>query len=85
MSDAWWKALPPCGVVPVVRYQIVVRGRFGTALIGPLEGAVAKAAGERTNLTIDIVDQAHLQGVLRLLHDRGIEVISVNPIDSGAA
>lgn len=63
-----------------VGYRIVVRGEICEPLVGPLEGMVVEAAGEESTLAGDIIDQAHLQAVLNWLQDRGIEVVSVNPV-----
>ena len=38
---------------------------------------VVESAGEESTLLIDIVDQSHLQGVIRSLADRGIEIVSL--------
>ena len=67
-----------------VRYRIIVRGEIEASFVGPLTGLVVESAGDESTLLIDIVDQSHLQGVIRSLADRGIEIVSLG-VDSGAA
>jgi hypothetical protein len=67
-----------------VRYRIVIRGEIGEPLVGPLEGTSVELAGDESVLTVDLVDQAQLQGALSWLNDLGIEIVSVNPVDDEA-
>jgi len=67
-----------------VRYRIVIRGEIGDPLVGPLEGMSVEVAGEESVLTVDLVDQAQLQGALSWLNGLGIEIVSVNPVDKEA-
>jgi hypothetical protein len=62
-----------------VRYHVVVRGEIDSSLVGPLEGMVVERGGPEPTMAIDIVDQAHLQGVLRALHERGIAIVRLHP------
>lgn len=62
-------------------YRIVVRGELARPLVGPLEGMSVAAEGGETVLTGELVDQAHLRGALSVLHDLGLEIVSVNPAD----
>jgi hypothetical protein len=64
-----------------VRYRIVIRGEIGEPLVGPLEGMSIEVAGDESVLTVDLVDQAQLQGALSWLNDLGIEIVSVNPVE----
>jgi hypothetical protein len=64
-----------------VRYRIVIRGEIGEPLVGPLEGMSVEVAGEESVLSVDLVDQAQLQGALSCLNGLGIEIVSVNPVD----
>ena len=64
-----------------VRYRIVIRGEIGEPLVGPLEGMSVELAGDESVLTVDLVDQAQLQGALSWLNHLGIEIVSVNPVD----
>jgi hypothetical protein len=67
-----------------VRYRIVIRGEIDEPLVGPLEGMSVEVAGEESVLTVDLVDQAQLQGALSWLNDLAIEIVSVNPVDEQA-
>lgn len=67
-----------------VRYRIVIRGEIGEPLVGPLEGMSVELAGDESVLSVDLVDQAQLQGALSWLNDLGIEIVSVNPVEEEA-
>jgi hypothetical protein len=64
------------GRVPVT-YRIVVRGELTERFAEPLEGVV-ESAGDQSILSVEIVDQAQLQGILGWLYDHGIDLVSVN-------
>jgi hypothetical protein len=64
------------GRVPVT-YRIVVRGELTERFAEPLEG-VLESAGAQSILSVEIVDQAQLQGILGWLYDHGIDLVSVN-------
>jgi hypothetical protein len=55
----------------------VVQGCFGASPTGPLEGAVVEPQRSDSVLVVEIIDQAHLHGVLQALADRGIPLVSV--------
>jgi hypothetical protein len=61
------------------RYRIVVRGDVGPSFVEPFDGVTVESSSSESTLVIDAVDQTHLQGVLRVLHDRGVAIVSVNP------
>lgn len=63
-----------------VRYRIVIRGSIGEPLVGPLEGMTIECAGDESAVAGDIVDQAHLKGVIGWLSDLGVEIVSINPL-----
>ena len=63
-----------------VRYRIVIRGSIGEPLVGPLEGMTIEHAGDESAVAGDIVDQAHLKGVIGWLSDLGVEIVSINPL-----
>ena len=66
------------------RYRIVVRGRLGEHLatsFGQLE--LESKAGESV-LTGTVADHAQLHGLLDRLRDLGIQLVSVNPVDTSA-
>jgi hypothetical protein len=68
------------GRVPVT-YRIVVRGEVTERFAEPLEGVVVESAGDQSILSVEIVDQAKLQGTLGWLYDHGIDLVSVNPAE----
>lgn len=60
--------------------QILVRGRLGPELAAALEGFELAAAPDGcTRLSGTVPDQARLLGVLEMLDELHIEVVSVNP------
>jgi len=61
--------------------EIVVRGALGPELVAALDGfAVEHGADGCTRLVGAVPDQARLIGVLGMLDDLHIEVVSVNPV-----
>jgi hypothetical protein len=68
------------GRVPVT-YRIVVRGEVTERFAEPLEGVVVESAGDTSILSVEIIDQAKLQGTLGWLYDHGIDLLSVNPAE----
>jgi hypothetical protein len=60
-------------------YRIVVRGELARPLVGPLEDMAVQCEAGECVLTGELVDQAQLRGALSLLHDLGVEIVSVNP------
>jgi predicted transcriptional regulator with HTH domain len=62
-------------------YQIVVRGQSRTTLTGALEGMSVRFDGGNSVITGDIVDQSQLLGAVEWLADRGIQIVSVTPLD----
>jgi hypothetical protein len=67
-----------------VRYSIVVRGGLADRTLERLEGLEARHWPGRTELVGDVVDQAHLVGLLSELSRAEIEVISATPVSGGA-
>ncbi len=69
---------PTGGHLTGSRYEIVVRGRLGGALIQALDGLdLLRSGADATHLSGWFVDQAALYGVLRELGDLGLELCSV--------
>ncbi|MEV4688707.1 hypothetical protein [Microbacterium sp. LWH3-1.2] len=63
--------------------EIVVRGRLGPELVFALEGfAVGTDNAGLTVIVGAIADQARLLGILEMLDDLNIEVVSVNPVQT---
>jgi hypothetical protein len=63
------------------RYAIVVKGQLGARVSSAFEGMDVAAEGTDTRLEGD-ADQARLLGVLQQLQDFGIELLSVNELQS---
>lgn len=59
------------------RYRLEVEGSLSAERIEWLEAEALPSAGGRTVLSIEVVDQADLQGRLRRLHDLHLRLISV--------
>ncbi|MEV8273459.1 hypothetical protein [Microbacterium sp. NPDC077184] len=61
--------------------DIVVRGTLGPALAGALDGFTVEDRGDgTTSVRGAVVDQAALLGLLRMLDDLRVEVVSVNRV-----
>jgi hypothetical protein len=60
-------------------YEILIRGRLGDDLGDELGCSRLEERDDRTLLVIEIIDQAHLHGVIERLRDLNIEIESVNP------
>lgn len=64
--------------MPGSRYEIVVSGRIGGALVRALDGLELMASGaDGTRLSGWFADQAALHAVLRQVADLGLELCSI--------
>ena len=59
------------------RYRIAIRGRLTERLGSAFEGLTLEPGRELTVLVGEIRDQAHLYGVLDLVRNLGLELVSV--------
>ncbi|MFY9654616.1 MAG: hypothetical protein WBF20_06775 [Trebonia sp.] len=59
------------------RYRIAIRGRLTERLGSAFEGLALEPGRELTVLVGEIRDQAHLYGVLELVRNLGLELVSV--------
>jgi hypothetical protein len=59
------------------RYRIAVRGRLTERLGSAFDGLALEPGRELTVLVGEIRDQAHLYGVLDLVRNLGLELVSV--------
>ncbi len=59
------------------RYRIAIRGRLTERLGSAFEGLALEPGRELTVLVGEIRDQAHLFGVLDLVRNLGLELVSV--------
>jgi len=64
-----------------IRYQIVVRGELGAPATGPLEGLSVRLEGGFSVITGEIIDQSQLLGILNWLGGRGVEIVSLSPVE----
>lgn len=61
--------------------EVVIRGSLGPDLVAALDGFVVTATPNGcTSVTGPIADQARLLGLLEMLADLHVEVVSVNPV-----
>ena len=61
-------------------YKVVVRGELSERFAPEFEGMSLQAGGGRTVLIGEIIDQAHLHGLLDRLQDFGLELVSVEAL-----
>ncbi len=58
-------------------YRITVRGRLTKRLMSAFEGLNVEPGIEQTALVGEIRDQSHLYGVLNLMRELGLDLVSV--------
>lgn len=63
-----------------VRYRIVVRGELRASPAGPLEGLTVRVVDGFSVITVEILDQSQLHGILGWLGGRGIEIVRLTPV-----
>lgn len=61
-------------------YEILVRGPLDESLAAALGARTFELGEEKTVIVLDVIDRAHLHGVLTQLHDANVEVERVNPL-----
>ena len=66
------------------RYRIVLRGRLSERFETAFEGMALEPGPNQTVLVGEVRDQAQLYGLLDRLRDFGIELVAVEPADTGA-
>jgi hypothetical protein len=66
---------------PGRRYRLVVRGELGEPFGFLFEGMQLDRVAGTTVLTGNVVDQAHLHGLLERIQELGLELVSVTPSD----
>lgn len=61
-------------------YEVLVRGELSDDLIADLGGRRFEPSRGKTLILVDIIDQAHLHGVLAWFQDHNVEIERVNPV-----
>jgi len=61
------------------RYRITVRGQLTKQLMSAFGGLDVEPDIEQTSLVAEIRDQSHLCGVLDLVRELGLDLVSVVP------
>jgi hypothetical protein len=59
--------------------KITIQGHLDKKWENSFEGIEIRYEGDNTILTVNIKDEAHLHGVLNIIRDLNIKLISVNP------
>ena len=60
-------------------YRLVLRGELGEPFGFLFEGMQMDQVAGTTVLTGNVVDQAHLHGLLRRIQELGVELVSIGP------
>jgi hypothetical protein len=61
-------------------YEILVRGALSEELASGLGARSFEPRSGKTLIVVDVIDQAHLHGVLEQLRDLAIDIERVNPV-----
>jgi hypothetical protein len=61
-------------------YEILVRGELSDALAATLGAKSFEPQRGKTVIVVEILDQAHLHGILESLRDQAIDIERVNPV-----
>jgi hypothetical protein len=67
--------------VHAIRYAIVVRGELSDRLAAGFGCVTLSRSSGTTVLVGDLVDQAQLYGLLAVIQELGVELVSVNPLE----
>lgn len=67
------------------RYRIVVEGELGRRYASAFEGMAVAARAGMTEITGQIIDPSHLQGLLERIAGLGLTLHSVTPLDTETA
>ena len=67
--------------MPPTHYRLVVKGELGARYASAFEGMTISARDGMTEITGEIIDPSHLQGVLERIAGLGLTLHSVTPID----
>jgi hypothetical protein len=61
-------------------YEILIRGGISETLASDLGARRFEPGGGKTLIVVDVIDQAHLHGILEQLRDLAIDIERVNPV-----
>jgi hypothetical protein len=61
-------------------YEILVRGELSEGIASGLGARRFEAGRGKTLIVVDVIDQAHLHGILEQLRDLAIDIERVNPV-----
>jgi hypothetical protein len=64
----------------LTRYEIVFRGELGESFSSIFGEPCLEAAGGKTRLIMDVIDQAQLHGVLNRMRDCSLELESLRQL-----
>jgi hypothetical protein len=65
------------------RYRLVLRGELGEPFAFLFEGMRMERLAGTTVLTGNVIDQAHLVGLIMRTQELGLELVSIGPADEG--
>ncbi len=65
------------------KIKILIQGQLDKNWKNSFEGMNISYAGDNTILTGQIKDEAHLHGILNIIRDLNLKLISINPDDHG--
>jgi hypothetical protein len=66
-----------------MRYRLIIRGSIPASSLAALEPLASRREERRTELEIEIRDDAHLYGVVELLERAGAGIESLAPMGTG--
>jgi hypothetical protein len=66
----------------LTRYRLVVKGELGARYASAFEGMTISAHDGITEITGEIIDPSHLQGLLERIADLGLTLHSLTPLET---
>jgi hypothetical protein len=71
--------------MPPRRYRLVVEGELGPRYASAFEGMTVCAHDGETEITVAIIDQSHLQGLLTRIASLGLTLLSLAALETKRA
>jgi len=62
--------------------KIMIRGHLDKKWKNRFEGMEISYEGDNTIISGSIMDEAHLHGILNIIRDLNIKLVSVNPVEN---